>query len=93
MAKAGMMPLIISQDGAVHKDTVRRWNDFAQDIQVDWVRMEQNVLRYDVVIVGNSSTRAAGCLILGEKNTQKNSPMNMLDLRNESRGLRNEETV
>ena len=50
--KAVMVPLIISHDGAVHKDTIRRWKDFAPDIQVDWVRMAQNVLRYNVVIVG-----------------------------------------
>ena len=49
---AVMVPLIISHDGAVHRDTVRRWKNFAQDIQVDWVRMAQNVLRYNVVIVG-----------------------------------------
>ena len=47
-----MVPLIISDDGAVHRDDVRRWKDFAPDIQVDWVRMAQNVLRYNVVIVG-----------------------------------------
>ena len=47
-----MIPLIISHDGAVHKDTVRRWKDFAPDIKVDWVRMTQNILRYNVVIVG-----------------------------------------
>ena len=47
-----MVPLIISFDGAVHKDTVRRWKDFVPDIKVDWVRMSQNVLRYNVVIVG-----------------------------------------
>ena len=45
-------PLIISHDGAVHKDTVRRWKDIAPDIKVDWVRMAQSVLRYNVVIVG-----------------------------------------
>ena len=49
---AVMVPLIISHDGAVHRDTVRRWKSFAPDIQVDWVRMTQNVLRYNVVIVG-----------------------------------------
>ena len=49
---AVMVPLIISHDGAVRKDAVRRWKSFAPDIQVDWVRMAQNVLRYDVVIVG-----------------------------------------
>ena len=47
-----MVPLILSHDGAVHKDSVRRWKDFAPDIKVDWVRMAQNVLRYNVVIVG-----------------------------------------
>ena len=52
VVKAVMVPLIISNDGAVHRDTVRRWKDFAPDIQVDRVRMAQNVLRYNVVIVG-----------------------------------------
>ena len=46
-----MVPLIFSLDGAVHRDTVRRWKDFAPDIKVDWVRMAQSVLRYNVVIV------------------------------------------
>ena len=49
---AVMVPLIVSHDGAIHKDTVRRWNDIASDIQVDWVRMAQSVLRYNVAIVG-----------------------------------------
>ena len=49
---AVMVPLIISHDGAVHKDTVRMWKDFAPDIQVDWVRMAQSVLRYNLAIVG-----------------------------------------
>ena len=44
VAKAVMVPLIISHDGAVHKDSVRRWKDFAPDIKVDWVRMAQSVL-------------------------------------------------
>ena len=52
VAKAVLVPLIISHDGAVHKDTIRRWKDFAPDIKVDWVRMAQSVLRYNVVIVG-----------------------------------------
>ena len=47
-----MVPLIISHDGAVHKDTIRRWKDFAPDIKVDWIRMAQSVLRYNVVIIG-----------------------------------------
>ena len=36
---AVMVPLIISHDGAIHKDSKRRWKDFAPDIKVDWVRM------------------------------------------------------
>ena len=47
-----MVPLIISHDRADHKDTIRRWRNFAPDIKVDWVRMAQRVLRYNVVIVG-----------------------------------------
>ena len=47
-----MVPLILSHDGAVHRDSVRRWKDFAPDIQPDWARMAQSVLRYNVVIVG-----------------------------------------
>ena len=46
-----MVPLIISHDGAVHKDSVRRWNVFAPDNNVDWVRMAQDVLHYNVMIV------------------------------------------
>ena len=52
VSKAVMVPLISSHDGAVHRDTIKRWKTFAPDIQVDWVRMAQNVLRYNVVIVG-----------------------------------------
>ena len=52
VAMAVMVPLIISHDGAVHKDSVRRRKDFAPDIKVDWVRMAQNVLLYNVLIVG-----------------------------------------
>ena len=52
VVKAVMVPLIVSHDGAIHRDTVMRWKDFAKDIDVDRVRMGQNVLRYNVVIVG-----------------------------------------
>ena len=31
---------------------MKRWKNFAADIRVDWVRIAQNVLRYNVVIVG-----------------------------------------
>ena len=51
VANVVMVPLIISHDGAVHKDSVRRWKNFAPDIKVDWVRMTQSVLRYNVVNV------------------------------------------
>ena len=57
VGKAVMIPLIISHDGAIHRDAVRRWKDFAPDIQVDWVWMAQNVLRYNVVIVGKFFNR------------------------------------
>ena len=50
--KTVMVPPIISHDGAVHNDTVRMWNDIAPEVEVDWVRMAQSVLRYNVVIVG-----------------------------------------
>ena len=36
----------------VHNDTLRRLKGFAPDIKVDWVRMAQSVLRFNVVIVG-----------------------------------------
>ena len=52
VANVVMVPLIISHDRDVHRDSVRRWKSFAPDIKVDWVRMAQNVLRYNVVIVG-----------------------------------------
>ena len=56
-----MVPLIISYDGAVHRDSVRRWKDFSPDIAVDWVRMAQNVLRYNVVIVGRFFNKGSWC--------------------------------
>ena len=43
--KAVLVPIIISHDGAVHKDSVRRWKNFASDVKVDWVMMAQKVLR------------------------------------------------
>ena len=52
VAKTVMVPLIISHDGAVHRNSIRRWKDFAPDIKVDWVRMAKSILRYNVVIVG-----------------------------------------
>ena len=49
---AVMVPLTVSHDGAIHKVSIQRWKTFAPDINVDWVRIGQNVLRYNVVIVG-----------------------------------------
>ena len=49
VSKVVMVPIIISHDCAVHRDTVRRWKDFSRDITVDWVRMAQNVLRYSLL--------------------------------------------
>ena len=46
VSMAVLVPVIISRDGAVHKTTVKRRKDFAPDINVDWVQMAQNVLRY-----------------------------------------------
>ena len=75
MPKAVTVPLIISHDGAVHRDTVGRWKDFAPDIKVDWVRMAQSILRFNVAVVGNFFNKAAGCLKHREKPTQKNTKM------------------
>ena len=50
--KAVMVPLIISHEGAVHRDSIRRWKSFASDIQIDWVRIAQSIPSYNVVIVG-----------------------------------------
>ena len=56
-----MVPLIISHDGAIHRDSVRRWKNFAPDIAVEWVRMAQSVLRYNVVIVGSFFNKGSWC--------------------------------
>ena len=52
VSKAVIVPIVVSHDGAVHKDIVWPWNDIAWVIRVDWVRMAQSVLRYNVVIMG-----------------------------------------
>ena len=61
VAKVVMVPLIISHDGAIHRDTFRRWKNFATDIKVDWVWMAQRVTRYNVFIVGKFFNR--GCWV------------------------------
>ena len=38
--------------GLSTRTAVWRWNVFVPDIKVDWVRVAQSVLRYNVVIVG-----------------------------------------
>ena len=72
-----MVPLIISHDGAVHKDSVRRWKNFASEIQVDWVRMAQSVLRYNVAIAGKFFNKGSWVSEAWKReSTQKNSTMN-----------------
>ena len=61
VAMAVMVPLIVSHDGAVYKDTVRRWKNFASDIRVYWVRMAQSVLRYNLVVVGKFFDKGGLC--------------------------------
>ena len=53
VSKVVMVPLIISHDGVLHKDTVMRWKDLAPDIKVDCVRMAPKCPDNSVVIVGN----------------------------------------
>ena len=91
VVKVVMVPLIISQDGAIHRDTVRRWKIIAHDIPVDWVRMAQSVLRYNVVIVGNYKTKDAGSPRHGEKTTLKSSRKNIMTLQKELKRSQSEE--
>ena len=59
VSKVVMVPLILSHDGAVHRETVRRLNDYAPDITTDSVRIAKNVLRYNIVIVGMFFNKAS----------------------------------
>ena len=47
-----MVSLIISHDGAVHKETERGWKSSAPEMKAGWVLKEQSVLRDNAVIVG-----------------------------------------
>ena len=47
-----MIALIISLDGAVHRDSVRRWEYKTADLKVDWARIAQIVLLFAVVRAG-----------------------------------------
>ena len=38
---------------------MRRWKSFAPDVEVDWVRMAQSILRYNVVIAGKFFKRGS----------------------------------
>ena len=82
MTGCELFPLIVSRDGAVHRDSLRRRKNFTPDIKVDMVRMAQTVLRYNVVIAGNSS-KEAGSRRRGGKSTQKNLVMIMMGLQRE----------
>ena len=90
---AVMVPLIISHDGAVHKDIVKRWKDFAPDILAEWVWMARSILRYNFVIVGKVFNKGSWVSEAWRKNTQKNSQTRPVDLRNESRRQQSEETA
>ena len=58
VGNAVMVPLIISRDSAIRRDSVRRWKDFASNIKVDRVLDCPDVLRYNVVIVRNYFKRS-----------------------------------
>ena len=80
MGKVVMVPLIISHDGAVHRDTIKRWKDFAKDIKVDWVRMAQSVLRYNVVIVGKFFNKGSWVSEAWRKDHPRSLKKNQKDL-------------
>ena len=93
IAMAVMVPLIISHDGAIHKDSVRRWKNFAPDINVDWVRMAQSVLRYNVVIVGKFFNKGSWMTDAWRKEhpeeweNEENGPPEMIETVEERRQL------
>ena len=86
-----MVPLIFSHDGAVHKESVKRWKDIASDITVDWVRMAQNVLRYNVVIVGSFFNKGSWMSEAWRKCTTTKIWMNLKALRKDSQRQQSEE--
>ena len=90
VAMAVMVPLIVSHDGAVFRDRVRRWKDIARDIKVDWVRMAQSVLRYNVVIVGKFFNKGSWVSEAWRKATLKSSRKNQKALQRELLQPRNE---
>ena len=83
-SKIVMVPIIISHDGAVNKDSVGRPENFASDIQLDWVRMAQNVLHYNVAIVGKFFKKGSWVSEAWRKDhpeelvDEKNSPPEMI---------------
>ena len=91
VAKVVMMPLIISHDGAVHRDSVRQWKSFAPDINVDWVRMAQSVLRYNVVIVGKFFNKGSWVSEARGEPIQRSLKMNPMARQRECRRPKNEE--
>lgn len=80
---AVMVPLIVSHDGAIHKDAITRWKNFASDIQVDWVRIARVCCATTLSLWANSSIRGAGSQRRGEKSTQKSVQMSRNVLRKE----------
>ena len=90
---AVMVPLIISHDGAVHKDTIKRRKEFAADIEVDSVRMARNVLRYNVVIVGEFFNEGSWVSEAWRKDHPRNLRMNLKDPKNESQQPKSGDTL
>ena len=81
VGKAVMVPLIVSHDGAIHRDSVRRWKSFASDIKIDWVRMAQDVLNFNVVVVGKFFNKGNWVSEAWRKDHQKSLPMRPKALR------------
>ena len=92
VVKAVMVPIIVSHDGAVHNDTIRRWKDFTPDIKVDWVMMAQNVLRFNVVRVGKFFNKGSWVSEAWRKSTLKNPQTRPVNLLRECLQQRNEES-
>ena len=87
-----MVPLIITHDGAVHRDTVRRWKSFAPDVEVDWVRMAQNCSATMSSSWASSSRGEAGSQRPGGKSIQKSSRKSPQAHQRESLRLQSEES-
>ena len=80
VSMAVMVPVIISHDGAVHKNTVKRWKAsllISMSIGYGW----HNTC-FDSTLLSSegSSTKGAGCLKPGERTTQRKIMAKMMAL-------------